>query len=213
MVKRVSLAQGDERGHMWPTANGDVAPSVGESNSCRTASHSSSAAPSEPTESGDDEDILGLISSSLDRFNAQLHHNPHVNISIPVNQYGNRPTTPSNDITVGISSDISDPVMPAWAPFAVSAVTNYQQQSSQGQEVPGSLTYSELSLASSTNPMGLFSGSSDASSAVLQRTSMPSPPGLSTLSHQQQPSSGNNSERKQRSLSQTFPDSDETSSL
>lgn len=88
--------QGDERNQMWPTANSDVARSGGESNSCRAASHSSSTAPSEPTESGDDEDILGLISSSLDRFNAQLHHDPQVSIPIPVNHYGNRPGTPSN---------------------------------------------------------------------------------------------------------------------
>eukprot|EP00108_Taenia_solium_P007981 TsM_000040400 transcript=TsM_000040400 gene=TsM_000040400 len=213
LVKRVGLVQGCERGQMWPTANGDVARPGGENNSCRTASHSSSAAPSEPTESGDDEDILGLISSSLDRFNAQLHQNPQVSIPIPVNHYGNRPGTPFNEIGVGISSTTSNSVMPAWASFGVTATTNnYQQQSNQGQEVPGSLTYSGISLASPTNPMGLFSGSSG-TSAVLQQTSMPSLPGLSTLSRQQQPSNGNNSERKQRSLSQTFPESDETSSL
>lgn len=214
LVKQVSLVQGDEKGQMWPAADGDVAPSRGESNSCRTASHSSSTAASEPTESGDDEDILGLISSSLDRFNAQLHHNSQVSIPIPINHHGNRADTPSNDISGGISSSISNSVMPSWASFAVTATSNtHHQQSNQGREIPGSLAYSGLSLASSTNPTGLFCGSSGASLSFLQRTSMPSPPGLPTLSHQQQPSNGNNSERKQHSLSQTFPDSNETSSL
>ncbi|CDS37096.1 ccr4 not transcription complex [Echinococcus multilocularis] len=199
---------------MWPAADGDVAPSRGERDSCRTASHSSSTAASEPTESGDDEDILGLISSSLDRFNAQLHHNSQVSIPIPINHHGNHADTPSNDISGGISSNISNSVMPSWASFAVTATSNsHHQQSNQGREIPGSLAYSGLSLASSTNPTGLFCGSSGASSSFLQRTSMPSPPGLPTLSHQQQPSNGNNSERKQHSLSQTFPDSNETSSL
>ncbi|KAL5107764.1 hypothetical protein TcWFU_005444 [Taenia crassiceps] len=214
LVKRVSLLQGDGRSQMWPTANGDVARSGGESNSCRTASHSSSAAPSEPTESGDDEDILGLISSSLDRFNAQLHHDPQVCIPFPVNHNSKRPGTPSNEIGVVISSNASSSVMPAWASFDVTATANnYQQQSNQGQEVPGSFTYPGISLTSPTNSICLFSGSSGTSSAVLQQTSMPSPPGLSTLSRHQQSSNGNNSERKQRSLSQTFPESDETSSL
>lgn len=84
-----------------------------------------------------------------------------------------------------------------WAPFA------------KTQGPPSSLGYS------STN-----------SPVALQQKSMPSPPGLPRLNQQQQPSTTSgvpksiglvdglsSTQRKQRSVSQTFSDSDETSPL
>ncbi|KAM7542146.1 hypothetical protein Aperf_G00000008983 [Anoplocephala perfoliata] len=202
-----SLKQGREGSEMWPTSENGVTKSAigeGDGTGIRTSSQSTTAT-SNSSESGDDEDILGLISSSLDRFNAQLHRNSQISPPIPVCSHMNRSEIPVQDMGLGIPSNFSNSMLSTWASFATST-------KSQGQGVPGSLGYSSFS---SNGPVGL------SSSVMLQQKSMPSPPGLPRLSQQQQqPTNGilktlcldGLPTRKQRSVSQTFSDSDEVSS-
>lgn len=71
---------------MWPTSENGTTKPRAEENGARKGSQSSATTP-DSVESGDDEDILGLISSSLDCFNAQLHHNSQTtSLPIPVNR-------------------------------------------------------------------------------------------------------------------------------
>ena len=96
---------------MWSTTGANTIAPRDECGSGRTVSHScSSTDASEPTESDNDDDILGLISSSLDRFNAQLHYNPQPGMSIPISHYPNCPGVLASDIGAGISTNISNSV-------------------------------------------------------------------------------------------------------
>ncbi|VDO03053.1 unnamed protein product [Rodentolepis nana] len=200
-TKLPSSIQGQEGSQMWPTSENGTSKPLAEENGARKCSKSSATTP-DSTESGDEEDILGLISSSLDRFNALLHHNSQTtSLPIPVN----RSEIPVHDIGSAIpTTNFPNSMLSSWSPFA------------KTQGPPSSLSYS------STN-----------SPVALQQKSMPCPPGLPRLNHQQQqqqqqqPSTTTSgilksigladglpsTQRKQRSVSQTFSDTDETSSL
>ncbi|KAM3186064.1 hypothetical protein ACTXT7_005114 [Hymenolepis weldensis] len=82
-TKLPSSNQDQVGSQMWPTSENGTTKPRAEENGARKGSQSSATTP----DSGDDEDILGLISSSLDCFNAQLHHNSQTtSLPIPVNR-------------------------------------------------------------------------------------------------------------------------------
>lgn len=99
---------------MWPKSeNGVTKSGIGE-NGTRKGSQSTTAT-SGSSESGDDEDILGLISSSLDRFNAQLHRNLQISPPIPVCSHMNSSEIPVQDMGSGMPSNFSNSVrFPSW---------------------------------------------------------------------------------------------------
>uniref|UniRef100_A0A5K3F6M5 Growth-regulating factor n=1 Tax=Mesocestoides corti TaxID=53468 RepID=A0A5K3F6M5_MESCO len=182
----------------WPAANSDALSAFAVQTGGGAAAHSgaSSAGFSEQAGSGDEEDILDLISSSLDRFNAQLHRNHQASIPIPVNHS----------------------VLPLWTSSTASNNLQQHLHHSQLNQVQGSsinVAYSALSNASPSTSTGVFCGSSNSSSALLHQPPMPSPPGLSRLS-QQTPITGclkMQSGRKQRNLTQALSYPEEKSYL